>query len=271
MTSSIQASSSSTPNFQPIFEKAIEEDKKKTGNDLTAHPLAAQAEINGCDSLESILTRSSTRSLLLGSGAGSVFPPAKIIFSGISILLVVCLLALFSASIELHRFISGRRQRKRTVANRDVALSLLTGRGADVNARDQDDETPLHLASYFPELELVQMLLDLGANVNAADNRGRSPLHRVLDTKTYSDNVGFGVAQATKLLVERGADVNALEEDHDLNAENNKGKIPFQLVQESMRKEMERPPLKYFFPQAEIPERRARAQGVALTGLLYGY
>ncbi|SRR6266702_1048478 len=39
MSSSVQASSSSTPNFQPIFEKALKEYKKKTGRDLIAHPL----------------------------------------------------------------------------------------------------------------------------------------------------------------------------------------------------------------------------------------
>ncbi len=54
MSSDLQASSSSSPNFRPIFEKALEEYKTKTGKDLTAHPLAA--EIQGCDSPEAILT-----------------------------------------------------------------------------------------------------------------------------------------------------------------------------------------------------------------------
>ncbi|KAH9002526.1 hypothetical protein EDB84DRAFT_1573291 [Lactarius hengduanensis] len=54
MSSSPQASSSSTPNFQPIFERALEEYKKKTGKDLTAHPLAA--EIKCCDSPDAILS-----------------------------------------------------------------------------------------------------------------------------------------------------------------------------------------------------------------------
>jgi hypothetical protein len=49
-----QASSSSTPNFQPILDKALEEYKKKTDDDLTTHPLAA--EINGCKSPDAILT-----------------------------------------------------------------------------------------------------------------------------------------------------------------------------------------------------------------------
>ncbi|KAH9047953.1 hypothetical protein EDB83DRAFT_2523009 [Lactarius deliciosus] len=114
----MQASSSSTPNFQPIFENALKEYKKKTGKDLAAHSLAA--EINACDSPESILivlqgkanelnqSRSSddrltkwliptvdtltALSATLGEGAGLVesqpFPPTKIIFSGIGIFLV---------------------------------------------------------------------------------------------------------------------------------------------------------------------------------------
>ena len=55
MASTLQASSSgsSMPNFQPILDKALKEYKKKTGKDLTTHPLAA--EINGCDSPEAIL------------------------------------------------------------------------------------------------------------------------------------------------------------------------------------------------------------------------
>ncbi|KAH8982523.1 hypothetical protein EDB92DRAFT_1819858 [Lactarius akahatsu] len=129
MSLNIQASSSSTPNFQPIFEKALEEYTKKTGNDLTTHPLAA--EINACDPPEAILTvlkrrakelnqsRSSddrltkwldptvnilnALSATLGDTAGSVFPPTKIIFSGIGILLVAA---------------------KSTVANRDVLVKL---------------------------------------------------------------------------------------------------------------------------------------------------
>jgi hypothetical protein len=53
MSSSPQASSSSTTNFQPIFEKALQEYKKKTGKDLADHPLST--EINGCNSPDAIL------------------------------------------------------------------------------------------------------------------------------------------------------------------------------------------------------------------------
>ncbi|KAI9438793.1 hypothetical protein H4582DRAFT_2129000 [Lactarius indigo] len=134
MASNLQASSSSAPNFQPIFEKALEEYKKKTGEDLTAHPLAAEIKACNSESPDAILTvlerkadeLNETRSgddrltkwlnptvnilnalsATLGEGAGSVFPPTKIIFSGISILLVAA---------------------KSTVASREVLAELFDG------------------------------------------------------------------------------------------------------------------------------------------------
>ncbi|KAH8985182.1 hypothetical protein EDB92DRAFT_1818791 [Lactarius akahatsu] len=106
MSTSLQPSSS-TPNFHPIFEKALKEYKKKTGKEISTHPLAE--EINGCSSIEAILTvlqgkanelnqsQSSDERLTkwltptvnvlnalsatLGEGVGTVFPPTKIIFS----------------------------------------------------------------------------------------------------------------------------------------------------------------------------------------------
>ena len=42
------------PNFQSIFNEAIEEYKRKTGKDVTTHPLAE--EIKGCVSPGAILT-----------------------------------------------------------------------------------------------------------------------------------------------------------------------------------------------------------------------
>ena len=138
---------------------------------------------------------------------------------------------------------------------------LLVEHGADVNVRNKDHEAPLLLlASNFPELKLVRMLLDHGANVNAEDNWGRTPLHRVLKDGYNFDEGYFGVAQQ---LVERGADVNTPDKDHeiplhlasrlvslgvawmllkhgaDLNAENYEGKTPFKLARKSIRKEIE--------------------------------
>ncbi|KAN0141433.1 hypothetical protein V8E53_000678 [Lactarius tabidus] len=106
--------SASTPNFQPILGKAVEEYTRKTGKRLVADPLAE--EIRDCHSPDAILallqgkanelnqSQSSDERLTkwltptvnvlsalsanLGQGIGTVFPPIQAIFSGINILLV---------------------------------------------------------------------------------------------------------------------------------------------------------------------------------------
>ena len=52
MSSNVQVSSSTT-NFQPIFDEALKEYKKKTGKELASHPLAE--EIKSCDTPEAVL------------------------------------------------------------------------------------------------------------------------------------------------------------------------------------------------------------------------
>ena len=83
-------------------------------------------------------------------------------------------------------------------------------RGADVNAKDQDHQTPLHLASYSLYPESVQVLLDHDADINAKDHRGQTPLHLVIKSRFYSDEFGFGIAQ---LLLDRGIDVNVRDKN----------------------------------------------------------
>ena len=46
--------SSSTPNFQPVLDRALKEYKRKTRKELITDPLAE--EITSCDSPEAILT-----------------------------------------------------------------------------------------------------------------------------------------------------------------------------------------------------------------------
>jgi len=60
---------------------------------------------------------------------------------------------------------------------RTAVAELLITKGADVNAKNKDGITPLHLAAAFGEKDVAEKLLARKAEVNARDNDGGTPLH----------------------------------------------------------------------------------------------
>ena len=109
---------------------------------------------------------------------------------------------------------------------RSILARLLVENGADVDAQDKQNRTPLHFASYYGRPEIARLLLDHGANPQAENIEGRSPLHEVSQGNCrlscpgqlcYDRYPGFhpqGAFNVALLLLERGADVNALDKDH---------------------------------------------------------
>ena len=48
--------------------------------------------------------------------------------------------------------------------------------GTDVNAKDEDENTPLHRAAYYGHKEIVVLLIAKGADVNVKNDVGYTPL-----------------------------------------------------------------------------------------------
>lgn len=89
-------------------------------------------------------------------------------------------------------------------------IKMMIGRGAKVDMRGCNGETPLHVASR-KNFEAAKLLLNARANVNAKDFSGETPLHKA--ARKSKDDI-------MKLLIDKGADVDA---------KNNNGETPLQL------------------------------------------
>ena len=81
-------------------------------------------------------------------------------------------------------------------------VKFLVEKGADVNARDQINSTPLLWAAGFGKPETVAFLLSKGADVKATDDNGWTPLIWA---------AGLGQPQTVELLVKSGADLKAAD------------------------------------------------------------
>ncbi|NEP13783.1 MAG: protein kinase [Symploca sp. SIO2C1] len=124
--------------------------------------------------------------------------------------------------------------------NEDL-VELLIVKGADVNAKDHQGNTPLQLAIEH-ERGVAGLLIDKGADVNAKDHQGNTPLHNALVSRSENQD-------SAKLLIARGADINAkdnqsrtplhlaiayesevatllIDRGADVNAKDNQGKTP---------------------------------------------
>ena len=91
--------------------------------------------------------------------------------------------------------------------NFEVVRILIEYDPSDINARDEDGWTPLHLTlegRHFKGGSALRFMLEHGADINARDQVGRTPLHWASS---------YGALEVVRLLVEHGADVEAKGND----------------------------------------------------------
>ncbi|MHC4867755.1 MAG: ankyrin repeat domain-containing protein [Planctomycetota bacterium] len=87
------------------------------------------------------------------------------------------------------------------------AVQRLIRKGTDVNARNKDGETALHIAARRNREHIAELLIANGADVNAREEDGWTPLHQAAMNSRWSARVG-------RLLILKGADINARTSDN---------------------------------------------------------
>jgi len=119
------------------------------------------------------------------------------------------------------------------------SAKALLYRHADVDSRDREMRTPLHLAARVGSVEMVELLLNYGADINAIDLDKNTPLHRA---------VLYNHKEAAKVLAARGADTQL---------KNWLGYTPFELeVGSKTREEYDEKEKEAFSPVSAIPNRK---------------
>ena len=91
----------------------------------------------------------------------------------------------------------------RAVASGNKAkLELMLQAGISANAKDEQGQSALTMATALPSKDVAELLITHGANVNSRNNEGATPLMVVIIT---------GHKETAKLLLRKGAEVNALD------------------------------------------------------------
>lgn len=127
-------------------------------------------------------------------------------------LAIIAILALFAAKGTAAQTLTGERAVTRSAvavtandalfqairAGDMAAVKTALGRGADVNARSEEGDTPLMYAAVYATSSCMKLLLDAGADPNARDRRDGTALMRSVKD-----------LEKVRLLLARGADVDA--------------------------------------------------------------
>ena len=86
------------------------------------------------------------------------------------------------------------------------AVKQHLAKGVDVDAKNKDELTALHVSALYDHVEIAAFLIQKGADVNARGDDGATALHAAAFMGQY---------EVAKLLVQKGADVNARNNNGD--------------------------------------------------------
>ena len=100
---------------------------------------------------------------------------------------------------------------KENIFGASLSTHLLLEHGADVNAQDDDQTTPLLLAIRQKMYDIARVLLVRGAEPNVKNWEGKTQLHLLLEGDFVDDD---DIPGLVRLLLERGADVSTLVQNY---------------------------------------------------------
>ncbi|WP_264376385.1 MULTISPECIES: ankyrin repeat domain-containing protein [unclassified Wolbachia] len=115
----------------------------------------------------------------------------------------------------------------------------LISKGANVNVKDNNDDTPLHLAVGY--LDVVKYLISKGANINAKCKAGATPLdiaayQKLSDVVEYLKQTQLDLDKKLLIAVKSGGlnkIIDLFNRGANINAENEYGKNPIHIAAES--------------------------------------
>jgi ankyrin repeat protein len=83
--------------------------------------------------------------------------------------------------------------------------------GNDINEKDDQNQTPLHVAAYYGREAMLMILVKHGAYIDPKDTNGMTPLHLVANKKDPSTQAA--ILKIIERLVTFGGNINAQMKD----------------------------------------------------------